>query len=117
VLHMVIFRGAEGKPGYHQTDELSAAAAFAERLRNDDGVTDLRLFRMEEVAIEFKPYFRVEVVAGEDTEAESEIAPPDGEATPPGAPLPDLAEVPAEPPPSAASSSARGFALFGRNGS
>ena len=65
MLHMVIFRGAEGKPGYHQTDELDAAVAFVERLRNDDGVTDIRVFRMEEVSIEFRPYFRVEVVGHE----------------------------------------------------
>jgi hypothetical protein len=59
VSHMVIFRSADGRPGYHQSDELADAAAFVERLRNDDGVEHARIFRMEEVTFEFRPYYRV----------------------------------------------------------
>jgi hypothetical protein len=58
---MVIFRSSDGKPGYHQAETLQEAVAFVERLRNEDSVTDARVFRMDEVAIEFKVYYRVEV--------------------------------------------------------
>ncbi len=62
--HMVIFRNSEGKPGYHQADTLEEAVRFAERLRNKEGVTDSRIFRMQEVPIEFKTVYRVEIVGG-----------------------------------------------------
>ena len=61
--HMVIFRGGDGKPGYHQAEELGEAIQYVERLRNDDGVEHARIFHMDEVSFEFRPYFRVEVGA------------------------------------------------------
>jgi hypothetical protein len=60
---MVIFRSPEGKPGYHQSEGLEEAMRFAEMLRNQEQVTDARIFRMDEVAIEFKLYYRVEMAA------------------------------------------------------
>ena len=62
--HMVVFRSTEGKPGYHQADALEDAVKFVERLRNQENVTEARIFRMQEVPIEFKTYYRVEVGAG-----------------------------------------------------
>ena len=59
--HMVIFRSPEGKPGYHQAEGLDEAMRFAEMLRNQEQVTDARIFRMDEVPIEFKTYYRVEI--------------------------------------------------------
>lgn len=59
--HMVIFRNAEGMPGYHQAGDLAESVQFVERLRNEEGVTDSRIFLMREIPIEFKQYFRVEV--------------------------------------------------------
>ena len=38
--HMVIYRGTDGSPGYHQTDEVHDAVAFVEQLRNDKGVEE-----------------------------------------------------------------------------
>ena len=61
--HMVIFRSPEGKPGYHQAEGLDAAMRFAEMLRNQEQVTDARIFRMDEVPIEFKAYYRVEMAS------------------------------------------------------
>jgi hypothetical protein len=58
---MVIFRSPEGKPGYHQSEGLDDAMRFAEMLRNQEQVTDARIFRMDEVPIEFKMYYRVEI--------------------------------------------------------
>jgi len=59
---MVIFRDAEGKPGYHTAEGLDEAVHFVEELRNDREVSDTRVFAMQEVPIEFRPYWRVEVV-------------------------------------------------------
>ncbi len=63
--HMVVFRSAEGKPGYHQAETLDDAVRFVERLRNQEGVNDSRVFRMDEVPLEFKTYVRVEVAGAE----------------------------------------------------
>ncbi len=62
--HMVIYRGSDGKPGYHQTDDIHDAVAFVERMRNDSGVEHARIFRLEEVVFEYKPYYRVELSDG-----------------------------------------------------
>lgn len=61
--HMVIFRSSEGKAGYHQADALEDAVRFVERLRNSENVEQARIFRLEEVSFEYRPYFRVEVGA------------------------------------------------------
>ncbi len=62
--HMVIYRTADGQPGYHQAEELDEAVRFVERLRNGDGVDGARIFRMEEVNFDFRPYFKVEIGPG-----------------------------------------------------
>ncbi len=59
--HMVIYRGADGKPGYHQTDEIHDAVHFVEQMRNHDGVEHARIFRLEEVVFQYRPYYRVEL--------------------------------------------------------
>lgn len=84
--HMVIYRTADGQPGYHQTEALEDAVSYVERLRNGDGVDHARIFRMEEVAFDFKPYFRVEVGG----EAASAMPAP---AAPPVAPAPEPAPL------------------------
>lgn len=61
VAHMVSYRGADGQQGYHETDELSDAIAYVEHLRNDQAVDHARIFKMDEVSFEFRPYFRVEI--------------------------------------------------------
>jgi len=59
--HMVIYRGSDGKPGYHQTDDIHDAVGFVEQMRNDQGVEHARIFRLEEVVFQYKPYYRVEL--------------------------------------------------------
>lgn len=61
VSHMVSYRGADGQPSYHETDDLGAAIAFVEHLRNNEAVDHARIFKMDEVGFEFRPYFRVEI--------------------------------------------------------
>jgi hypothetical protein len=84
--HMVVFRSNEGKPGYHQTEALDDAVKFVERLRNIENVTEARIFQLQEVPIEFKTYYRVEVGSGsaEATAdgASVEGADPDGDDEP-----------------------------------
>ena len=73
---MVIYRSADGRPGYHQFDGIDEAIALVERLRNEESVSDARIFRMQEVPIEFKTYYRVEVTAADAAPAaEPEPAP------------------------------------------
>jgi hypothetical protein len=102
VSYMVIFRTSEGKPGYQQAEEVQDAVAAVERLRNDDGVDNVRIFRMEEVAFEYKVHYSVRLADGSspapvgagaaggsdelswDDESESATAPFDQMAVDPG---------------------------------
>lgn len=61
--HMVIYRGADGKPGYQQAEDIHDAVTFVEQMRNEDGVEHARIFRLEEVVFEYRPYYRVELSA------------------------------------------------------
>lgn len=58
---MVSYRSTDGKQSYHQTDDLSDAIKYVEHLRNDEAVDQARIFKMEEVGFEFRPYYRVEL--------------------------------------------------------
>ena len=91
---MVIFRRPDGKPGYHQADGVDDAIRFVEMLRNQEKVTDARIFRMEEVPIEIRTYYKVEV-AGEAAEEEPEPRPL---APVPPAVANALPETPPDPP-------------------
>jgi hypothetical protein len=59
--HMVVYRSLDGKPSYLQADDLDSAVRHVEHLRNAENVVDSRIFQMQEVPIEFRPYYRVEV--------------------------------------------------------
>src|SRR5207248_757040 len=75
---MVSYRDSEGKQSYHETEELNDAIAYVEHLRNDEAVDHARIFHMDEVSFEFRPYFRVEVAA-----AAPPPPPPEGWVPPP----------------------------------
>lgn len=59
--HMVIFRSSDGKTGYHQAEALEEAVHYVERIRNADGVEQAKIFRLDEVRFEFRPYFHVQM--------------------------------------------------------
>jgi len=61
VPHLVKYSKADGQTGNHEVDELHEAIAYVERLRNDEGIDGARIYRIEEVQFEFRPYFRVEL--------------------------------------------------------
>jgi hypothetical protein len=71
---MVSYRAADGQQSYHETDELNDAIAFVEHLRNDQAVDHARIFTMEEVSFEFRPYFRVEIAANGTSTTTSAVA-------------------------------------------
>lgn len=90
---MVIFRSSEGKAGYHPAETLEDAVRFVERLRNAEGVEQARIFRLEEVAFEYRPYFKVEVAGG----APAPVPAPVEVEVEPEADVPAVEEAPAEP--------------------
>lgn len=59
--YMVIFRTADGKPGYVPAEGVQEAVEAVERLRNDDGADNVRIYRMEEVAFEYKVHYSVQL--------------------------------------------------------
>ncbi|QBI18897.1 hypothetical protein ER308_04610 [Egibacter rhizosphaerae] len=65
--HLVTFQSAEGREGHHTAKSLDDALKFVERLHNNEEASNVRLFRMHEVPIEFKTYVKVEVGGGEST--------------------------------------------------
>jgi hypothetical protein len=86
---MVIFRRPDGKPGYHQADSVEDALRFVEMLRNQEKVTDARIFRMEEVPIEVRTYYRVEVVGEQAPQALQAPQAPQATSGAPDAPTTD----------------------------
>lgn len=98
--HMVMFRTAEGKAGYHQTESLDEAIGFVEHLRNQEQVPEARIFRMEEVPIAVKTYYKVEVssVQPSKTPAPAASAPSSTTITPPPAAAPVAQTVPSHAP-------------------
>lgn len=75
--HMVMYRNADGSPAYHQAELLDDAVRFVERLRNEDLVQDARIFRLTEVPIEFRAYYRVAVADDVAAPVETVAAPVD----------------------------------------
>jgi len=125
---MVIFRRPDGKPGYHQADGVDDAVRFVEMLRNQEQVTDSRIFRMEEVPFEFRPVYRVEivgqdgakpaakVVAAKAVAAKTAAAGPADAAPAVAEPAPEIDDgLPDIPTPGEAASVAKARSRFHRN--
>ena len=58
---MVIYRTSDGSSTFEQLDAIDEAALFVERLRNNEGVDQIRIYRMEEISFAFRPYYKVEL--------------------------------------------------------
>ncbi len=61
--HLVRFITAEGREGTHTAASLDEAVQFIEHLRNTEEASGVRLYRLHEVPIEFRTYYKVEVRA------------------------------------------------------
>lgn len=125
--HMVLHQSADGQTVYHQTESLEEAARHVEQLRNAGQGADARIFRMHEVPIEVKTYYKVELPKEADAPvaAPAEGAAPAVEASSPSAPpaaAPPVAAAPpspspaVKPEPAGAGAGANGgrFGLFGK---
>lgn len=96
--HIVIYRSNDGQAVYHQTEGLEEAARHVEWLRNSGQGKDARIFRMQEVPIEVKTYYRVEVAAVDEAQpapATPAPAPAVAANRPSPAPAPAAAPAPA----------------------
>ena len=87
---MVIYGTADGSTHYEQTEAIDEAALFVERLRNSEGIDEIRIHRMEEISFAFRPYYKVELGMPELHSS----APPAGDEAPIG-----VFEAPAVAPP------------------
>ena len=85
--HVVHYRNTSGDSHLENVPSMDAAVELIERLRNEDGVDDVRLFR--EVPLKVRTYYKV--VVDEATE--------EGDAAP--TPVPSARSESAEPPPGA----------------
>jgi len=61
VEHLVRFTTAEGRDAQHVAPSLEDALRFVERLRNTEETSVVRVFRLQEVPIAFKAYYKVEL--------------------------------------------------------
>jgi len=95
VPHMVIYRSAEGKPAYHQTEELADAASFVERIRNEDAIESARIFRLDEIIFDYKTVYRVRISGNDELAGRAPAERPAPVAPPVATP----AQVPASPAP------------------
>ena len=87
---MVIYRTTDGSSRYEQADAIDEAALFVERLRNSEGIDQIRIYRMEEISFAFRPYYKVELGL-----PERQTAPP-ADAADSTTPT-EVPEAPAEP--------------------
>ncbi|MGI8792598.1 MAG: hypothetical protein ACR2H3_05390 [Acidimicrobiales bacterium] len=104
-MHMVIFASADGKQNFEQIEQLDEAIRFVERLRNEDGVTEAKLYELGEVPLSFKTYYQVEV-GGVSKDAapavEAKPVTPAAPAAPVASPVASPAPAKAVTPPPAA---------------
>ncbi len=120
--HMVIFQAPGGSPGYNQFESLEEAVAFVESLRNEKDVTNARMFALEEIKFDLKPYFKVELqalTAGSPAPAPEPDPAPEPPAEPVAEPVADAAPeaapvdpAAAPPPPVAEPAPASTFGAF-----
>ena len=75
VEHVVRFTTTEGRDAQHVTKSLDDALRFVERLRNNEEASVVRIFRLQEVPIAFKTYYKVELRPGSAEDA-SEVPTP-----------------------------------------
>ena len=59
--YMVLYTGLDSSAAFQRCEELGDAVAEVERLRNEQSIDGARIYRLEEVKFEIRPYFRVEL--------------------------------------------------------
>ena len=72
--HLVRFTTSEGRDAQHVVPSLEDALRFVERLRNTQEANVVKVFRLQEVPISFKTYYKVELRPEGDDRAETPVA-------------------------------------------
>ena len=93
--HVVLSKGASGEPKVDEVSSLEEALQQVERLRNEDGVSDVRILR--EVPIEVKTYYKV-VALEEGSGVASVAAPSEADTAPDVLPKAPAAAPRTDPP-------------------
>lgn len=98
--HAVHFRSGDGSTTFEPLGSLDEALARVERLRNEEGVSEVRVYR--EVPVTFRTYYKA-TVAEEGTSAPTDEAPAAAPEPPPAPQRPTSSPTssPADPPPGA----------------
>lgn len=91
VSYVVNWRGSDGQAGWHPVADLQEAAGHVEHLRNNEGVTETKIFKLDEVPFELRQVYRVEIAVA-DEPAPTFSAPVEP------APAPAVVEAPIEAP-------------------
>jgi len=87
---MVIYSTSDGASCHEQADAIDEAALFVERLRNKEGIEEIRIYRMEEISFAFRPYYKVELGMPERS---GSSVPPEVVGTMPPSPSPEAPVV------------------------
>src|SRR4051794_8416108 len=97
--HVVFFPGPDGAPSFRRLPSLDDAVRFVEHLRNVENVSEVSVHTLAPVPLSFRPYYRVEVPAGEaPAEAPVEHMPAPVEAVVPAQPEPVAEPMPVSEP-------------------
>jgi hypothetical protein len=89
--HVVFFPGPDGAPSFRRLSSLDDAVRLVEHLRNVENVSEVSVHTLAPVPLSFRPYYRVEVPAGEA--APEPMAAPE----PVAAPMEAVVPAPSEP--------------------
>ncbi len=106
---MVIFQNPDGHPGYNQFESVEEAVAFVEKLRNEQSIDSIRIFELNELKFELKPYYKVQMQAL-NPGAPSRPAPTGAPAPTAAPPAPEAPAPKPAPAPSAAPGASPGTA-------
>jgi len=115
VSHMVIFQTPDGNPGYKQFESVGEAVAFVETLRNDQGIENARMFALEEIKFDLRPYFKVQLQAlnaGAPAPSSTAPAQPAPAQPAPAQPEPAPTPAPSQPSPAPAAGEPTTFGTF-----
>lgn len=70
--HVVFYTAADGSPAYRRTANLDDAVRVVEHLRNAEGREEVHVYSLAPVALNFRPYYRVELNANAPIPAQAE---------------------------------------------
>lgn len=91
--HVVFFTAADGSPAYRRTANLDDAVRVVEHLRNAEGREEVHVYSLAPVALNFRPYYRVEINGNAPIPAQPDTPAPAFAAPAPAAASPEAQSV------------------------